>query len=143
MRPDWQFVMVGPDIDGAVWHSDLDRLFNIHWLDRDRPERYAWHADVVLLPWRGDERLPAPDVRDLMHAGVPVLACPHGQLDDMAGVWRAEDAAGFSAALAELRPQLATPELTASLRSAATGHTWKVVANRVLEAVAAARKRAP
>ena len=141
MRPDWQFVLVGPDIDGAVWHSDLDRLFNVQWLARDRPERYAWHADVVLLPWRGDERLPAPDVRDLMHAGVPVVACPHGQLDDIAGVRRAEDAAEFSAALAELRPQLATPELTAALRSSATGHTWHVVASRVFEAVAAARKR--
>ena len=86
MRPDWQFVLVGPDVNGAVWHSDLDRRFNVHWLDCDEPERYSWHADVVLLPWRGDERLPAPDVLDLMHAGIPVVACPHGQLDDLPGI---------------------------------------------------------
>ncbi len=136
MRPDWQFVLVGPDIDGAVWHADLDRRFNVRWLDRDRPEQYAWHVDVALLPWRGEERLPAIDVLDLMHAGVPIVACPHGQLDDVQGVRRATDAAGFSAALAELRPQLGTPELADSLRSAAAGYDWRVVASRMFEAVA-------
>ncbi len=129
-------MLVGPDIDGAVWHADLDRRFNVRWLDRDRPEQYAWHVDVALLPWRGEERLPAIDVLDLMHAGVPVVACPHGQLDDVQGVRRAADAAGFSAALAELRPQLGTPELADSLRSAAAGYDWRVVASRMLEAVA-------
>ena len=133
-RPDWLFVLVGPDVDGSLWHSRLQACFNVAWLDRHDPDRYAWQMDAVVLPVRDDDPLPSPNIIDLLAAGIPVIAPPLLQIESIDGVLRGASGAEFARCLGTARQINADPEQRARIRSAAQ-QTWRTRAEVVLAAV--------
>jgi UDP-galactopyranose mutase len=80
LRPDWQFVMIGPvvKIDPGI----LPRRSNIHWLGRksyDELPAYLAGWDVGLMPFARNEatRFISPTkTPEFLAAGVPVISSP-------------------------------------------------------------------
>ena len=110
LRPDWQFVMVGPiaKIDEAT----LPRLTNIHWLGRksyaDLPH-YLSGWDVGLMPFalNASTRFISPTkTPEFLAAGLPVISSPIADVvrpyGDLRLVEIASDAESFAAKAEQL-----------------------------------------
>jgi len=80
LRPDWQFVMIGPVV--KIDPADLPRRDNIHWIGgRDYKElpRYLSSWDVGFMPFAINEatRFISPTkTPEFLAAGLPVVSTP-------------------------------------------------------------------
>ena len=82
LRPDWSFVLIGPDHDGSLARSKLDRLPNVHWLG-PRPylalPGYLHRFDVATIPFAiNDITLATSPLKlyEYFAAGRPVISTP-------------------------------------------------------------------
>jgi glycosyltransferase involved in cell wall biosynthesis len=126
-RPDWSFVLLGPEIVRAV---ALDGLANVHRLG-PRPHAelpsYAAGYAAALVPYRLVERMRFVSplkVREYLAAGVPVVSTALPEVMRLEGVSVAQDAASFVAALERA---IAEDSLESRLRRSASvaGDTWR------------------
>ena len=137
LRPEWSFVLLGPDL---LEPSDRCRLFaasNVHHLGT-RPHaevaRYLSGFDVALVPNRVTdftESLDPLKTYEYLAAGVPVVATPAGVSPELAAH---VDVASTPAALIASAEQLIasdSPALAAARRALVGGQTWDVRATAV------------
>lgn len=129
-RPDWDFALVGEDLDGSL--SDLERRApaNLAFVGR-RP--YAampavLHAfDVGLIPFRaGPEGFHASPIKlyEYLAAGLPVISTRIPECAEIPEVSIADDATGFSSLLDSARALSRSPDFRARAAARAREHDW-------------------
>ncbi|MCL4763258.1 MAG: glycosyltransferase, partial [Burkholderiales bacterium] len=105
LRPDWQFVLIGPDHDGSLARSGVAELANVHALG---PRHYAalpgylHRFDVATIPFAiNDITLATSPLKlyEYVAAGKPVVSTPMPECMAFPEVRIAADAAQFVAAL--------------------------------------------
>jgi glycosyltransferase involved in cell wall biosynthesis/2-polyprenyl-3-methyl-5-hydroxy-6-metoxy-1,4-benzoquinol methylase len=145
LRPDWSFVLIGPDHDGSLARSKLDRLPNVHALG---PRQYLTlpgylhRFDVATIPFAiNDITLATSPLKlyEYFAAGKPVVSTPMPEctaFDDVRIV-RGPDA--FSAALDAARRDAADPAFRARLAALAARNTWRARARETMQALEAKR----
>ncbi len=147
-RPDWSFVLIGPDHDGSLPRAKLDRVSNIHWLG---PKAYAslpgylHRFDVAMVPFAINDITLATSPLKLFEyfaAGRPVIATemPECAAFDVVRVVR--DADEFAAALDAARAKGADPGFRRRLAELAAANTWRARARETMDAVARSRPEA-
>ncbi len=113
LRPEWQFVMLGPVV--KIDPADLPRSGNLHWLGLkhyDELPAYLAHWDLALMPFALNQstRFISPTkTPEFLAGGLPVVSTP------VADVVRAYGGADALVAIA------ATPEEAATLADALLG----------------------
>jgi teichuronic acid biosynthesis glycosyltransferase TuaH len=137
LRPSWSFVLLGPDQLGA---HDRERLFslpNVHYLGV-RPHRdvrgYLAALDVGLLVHRDTEFTRSLDplkIYEYLAAGLPIVATPVGNFDDLGDhvVFAVEPGALVTEAERVIAGDSA--EHGAARRASVAGATWDARAGDV------------
>ena len=145
LRPDWSFVLIGPDHDGSLARSKLDRLANVHALG-PRPYAslpgYLHRFDVATIPFAiNDITLATSPLKlyEYFAAGRPVISTPMPECAAFDDVRIVRSAEAFAAALDEARRDAADPALRARLHALAARNTWTVRARETMQALEAKR----
>jgi hypothetical protein len=136
LRPDWQFVMIGPVV--KIDEKSLPRSGNIHWLggkSYDQLPDYLRGWDAGLIPFAINDatRFISPTkTPEFLAAGIPLVSTP---IQDIVRPYReldlveiAEDAHGFADAIDRLLVMPKTPWLErvdAFLADKSWDHTWR------------------
>ncbi len=145
LRPDWSFVLIGPDHDGSLARSKLDRLPNVHALG-PRPYTalpgYLHRFDVATIPFAiNDITLATSPLKlyEYFAAGRPVISTPMPECAAFDEVRIVRSAEAFAAALDEARRDAADPAFRARLHALAARNTWSVRARETMQALEAKR----
>jgi glycosyltransferase involved in cell wall biosynthesis len=129
-RPEWTFVLIGPDKDRSV-RRELGRLPNVHFLGPRRAAAlppYLAAFDVLLIPYRRTAFTGRPlKVYEALAAGVPVVATGLPELAGEPGVSVADSnveelESAIARVLAEDRPQVPLDSVA--------GYSWESKALR-------------
>jgi hypothetical protein len=103
-RPDWQFILIGPDHDHSL-PSSLLGLPNLHWLG-SRPYAqlpdYLKFFNAALIPFHLNPITMAASplkLYEYLAAGKAVISTPIHEATQLPGILLAQDAAGFSSQL--------------------------------------------
>lgn len=144
-RPDWSFVLIGPDHDGSLARSGVAALPNVHALG-PRPYAslpgYLHRFDVATIPFALNDitRATSPlKLYEYFAAGRPVVSAPMPECMAYPEVRIAGDAAAFAQALDAARADGRDPAHVAKLRALAEANTWRERTRVVMDAVQAAR----
>jgi glycosyltransferase involved in cell wall biosynthesis len=141
LKPDWQFVLIGPDHDGSLAASGLLQSPNVHWLGRKSyAELPAYLAcfDVALIPFVVNDITHATSPLKLfeyMAGGKPMVVTPMQESMRYAGVLVAATPAEFSARLDEALASRNDPDYLALLERMAQENTWDARARQILAAM--------
>jgi hypothetical protein len=138
LRPDWDFVLIGPDHDDSLQRAQLSAVGNLHWLGprdyHDLPG-YLKLFDVALVVrvTNGITRAMSPlKLYEYFGGGKPVISTPVPECESFPEVRIVRDAAEFAAALDPARADGMNPEFRARLARIAAAHTWAVRLDTVL-----------
>jgi glycosyl transferase family 1 len=143
-RPDWSFLLIGPDYDGSLHRTALRGLSNVAWIG-PRPylalPGYLRLFDVAIIPFRLNPITMATSPlklyeylaggRAVITTALPECAA-HPEVDVVA---TAEE---FAAALDVARSKGRDPEVRVRLRAVAAANSWTARV-RQIEAVIASR----
>jgi glycosyltransferase involved in cell wall biosynthesis len=148
-RPDWSFVLIGPDHDGSLGRAKLDRVPNIVWLG---PKSYTslpgylHRFDVATIPFAINDITLATSPLKLFEyfaAGKPVIATPMPECAAFDVVRIVRDAEEFAAGLDAARLQGNDADFRRRVRAIADANTWRARARETMEAVGRAREPSP
>lgn len=143
-RPEFAFVLIGPDHDGTLDASGLPDLPNVHWLGPKPYEhlpRYLGYFDVATIPFRLNAITHATSPLKLfeyMAGGVPVVTTPMQESKRYPGVLTAGDPATFSSQLDEALRLSNDPAYMLRIDAVARENTWEARARQILEALSSA-----
>jgi glycosyltransferase involved in cell wall biosynthesis len=140
LRPDWQFVMIGPVV--KIDPATLPQRPNIAWLGMksyDELPEYLAHWDVGLMPFARNEatRFISPTkTPEFLAAGVPVVSTPIRDVVEPYGraglVSIAADAESFTAACARyLEPGWDREEWLEEVDAHLAGNSWDLTWKRM------------
>ncbi|HEX4884400.1 MAG TPA: glycosyltransferase [Casimicrobiaceae bacterium] len=141
-RPDWSFVLIGPDHDGSLARSGVASLPNVHALG---PRAYAslpgylHRFDVATIPFAiNDITLATSPLKlyEYFAAGRPVISSPMPECMAFEDVRIVSDAAQFAGALDAALAAGRDPAHVARLRALAQANTWRARAREVMAALA-------
>lgn len=145
LRPDWSFVLIGPDHDGSLARSRLDRLPNVYALGV-RPyltlPGYLHRFDVATIPFAiNDITLATSPLKlyEYFAAGRPVVSTPLPECAAFEEVRIVRSAEAFSAGLDAAQRDAADPALRARLTAHAARNTWRTRARLTMQALEAKR----
>lgn len=137
-RTDLSFVLIGPDYDGSLPRSGLDRLPNVSWLGRknyaELPD-YLRHFDVATIPFRLNTITHATSPLKLfeyMAGGKPVVITPMEESLVYEGVLAATDAHAFSRRLDEALGLRNDKGYLETIDRVARQNTWRSRADLIL-----------
>ena len=146
MRPDWQFVMIGPVV--KISDEDLPRLANIHYLGgKDYQELPAYLSgwDVALMPFALNEStkyISPTKTPEYLAAGKPVVSTPIRDVvrpyGELGLVHIAETAEEFVAACEKALQENSQERLKRAdefLAQISWDKTWAQIANLIDEAI--------
>ena len=140
-KPDWCFVLIGPDHDGSLVSSSLLQSPNILWLGRksyaELPS-YLACFDVALIPFLVNEITHATSPLKLfeyMAGGKPVLVTPMQESLRYDVVLTAATVDEFSLKLEEALICKTDPAYLARLDHTARENTWDARASQILAAM--------
>jgi glycosyltransferase involved in cell wall biosynthesis len=140
-RPDWSFVLIGPDYDGSLAKSGVTGLDNVHALG-PRPYQalpgYLHRFAVATIPFAINDITIATSPLKLYEyfaAGKPVISTPMPECAAFDVVRVVRDAEEFSAALDAAVADGRDPAHVAKLRALAEANTWRARAADVLQAL--------
>jgi len=129
-RPQYRFVLVGPDYDGTLG-ALLPRLpANVRWLGEKTYEdlpAYLYHFAVATIPFRVNEVTRATSPLKLFEyfaAGKPVVTTELPECARHADVLTAADAGAFAARLDEALRRKDDPQFRDRLREVARANSW-------------------
>ena len=131
LRPDWLFVLIGPDHDGSIARSRIKKQSNIEWLgprDYEDLPGYLRMFDVAMIPFKINQITLATSPLKLFEyfAGQkPVVTTPMPECMAFAEVYIAEDAGAFANALDIARKRGQEPNYIECLAALAKKNTWK------------------
>ncbi|MFH0994524.1 MAG: methyltransferase domain-containing protein [Pseudomonadota bacterium] len=141
LRPDWLFVLIGPDHDGSIARSSIQKQRNIEWLgprDYEDLPGYLRMFDVAMIPFKINEITLATSPLKLFEyfAGQkPVVTTAMPECSAFEEVYIAEDAEAFVNALDIARKRGQEPNYTARLAALARKNTWKARARTVIDSL--------
>jgi GT2 family glycosyltransferase/2-polyprenyl-3-methyl-5-hydroxy-6-metoxy-1,4-benzoquinol methylase len=139
LRPDWNFLLIGPRYDESLEGRPLLTLPNVVWLG-PRPyetlPNYLHHFDVATIPFAiNDITLATSPLKlyEYFAGGKPVITTPMPECQAFPEVEIARTATEFAAALDRARARGQAPEFRARLRSLARENSWAARIDAVLE----------
>ncbi len=141
LRPEYAFVLIGPDYDGSLGEAGLLRASNVRWLGaRPRGEvmRYlAWY-DLGMLPFVLNSITHAVSPLKLFEylaAGKPVVSTPLAEVSRYPVVVLAQDSEAFALALDHGLALRGDAIYLEAIEQAVRDNTWDVRAREVLAAI--------
>ena len=138
LRPDWTFVLIGPDHDGSMNRSRIGEYGNIAWLgprDYETLPGYLHLFDVAMIPFKINDITLATSPLKLFEyfAGQkPVVATPMPECAAFEEVSIAEDAEAFAALLDIARKKGREPDFMARLAALARENSWQARAQTAI-----------
>ena len=141
LRPEYQFVLVGPDHDGTFQRSGLTELPNVTWLGAKLYAQlpyYLGHFDVATIPFVVNELTHSVSpikLFEYLAAGKPVVATAMAECKQYPEVLIAEDAASFAQLLATALEQAKDPARRAALVALARANSWDARAEMLSQAL--------
>lgn len=142
-RPDLEFVLIGPDYDGSLAHTDVLALPNVHRLD-SRPYAdlpgYLRGFDVATIPFVVNDVTESTSpikLFEYMAARKPVVTTAMSECRRYDGVWIAEDGEQFAALLDRALASRGDVAHLARLDAVARANTWHARVEQILDAVEA------
>jgi glycosyltransferase involved in cell wall biosynthesis len=129
-RPDWNFLLIGPDYDGTVRDSAILQCPNVTWIGpRPYPSLpgYLRLFDVATIPFRLDPITMATSPLKLYEyfaGGRPVVATALAECVAYEEVDVVAAPADFARALDVARAKGRRPEVRAHLRAVAAANSW-------------------
>jgi glycosyltransferase involved in cell wall biosynthesis len=141
LRPDWSFLLIGPDLDGSLAGQPLLRRPNVAWLGVRPYEalpQYLRRFDVATIPFRIDDitRSTSPlKLFEYFAAGKPVVTTPMPECVAFAEVRVAAGAGAFARALDAAREEAEDAGGRVSRRAVARANTWDARVARVRPAL--------
>jgi glycosyltransferase involved in cell wall biosynthesis/predicted nucleic acid-binding Zn-ribbon protein len=140
-RPDWTFVLIGPDYDGSLRDRPVLRLSNVFWLGpRKYPTLpgYLRAFDVATIPFViNDITLATSPLKlyEYFAGGKPVVTSAMPECVAYPQVIAAETAEEWSAALDRAMRQSRDADFVGALRDLARENSWMTRARAAIEAL--------
>ncbi len=140
-KPDWRFVLIGPQHDKSLPGQPLLERRNVRWLgprDYVTLPGYLSLFDVAMIPFRINAITQATSPLKLYEyfaGGKPVVATPMSECQAYPEVRIAATAAEFSLALDEARQQGRDRDFRAHLRALGRENSWSARVMTVLRAL--------
>lgn len=138
---DWNFVLIGPDLDGSLRPSGITELANVHWLG---PREYSQLAgylhlfDVAMIPFKINEITIATSPLKLFEyfaGGRGVITTPMPECVAFADVLIAPNATAFAEQLDKARRLTGDPGYLERLAPLVAGNTWVQRVYQVMDAL--------
>jgi polysaccharide pyruvyl transferase WcaK-like protein/glycosyltransferase involved in cell wall biosynthesis len=142
LRPDWTFLLIGPDLDGSLAGRPLLALPNVAWLGVRPYEAlplYLRRFDVATIPFAIDDitRSTSPlKLFEYFAGGKPVVTTPLPECAAFPEVRVAAGAGEFARALDAARAEAADAGWRARRKAVARVNSWDARVRRVLPAIA-------
>lgn len=101
-RPNWRFLLIGPDYDGSIHRSRLKRYPNVLWIgprDYATLPYYLAHFDVAIIPFAINEITNATSplkLYEYLAGGKPVVTTPMPECLQYPEVFIGKDAVEFA-----------------------------------------------
>ncbi|MCE5230185.1 glycosyltransferase [bacterium] len=141
LRPDWNFLLIGPDYDKSMHgHESLD-LPNVTWIGpRDYKEIPSWLQafDVAMIPFKiNDITLATSPLKlyEYFAGGKPVITTPMPECMLYPEVHIVKDAAEFSKALDKALAENRDPKFRAKMRALGADNSWQARVRTVIAAL--------
>jgi glycosyltransferase involved in cell wall biosynthesis len=141
MRPNYQFVLIGPDFDGTIMTSEVMSRGNIHWLGikpHQELPHYLQYFDVAMIPFIVNDITHATSpikLFEYMAAEKPVVITPMKESMHYPGVLVGESAAQFAEQLDCALQKYNDRDYLNLLRKTAQENTWEHRAEEILSAI--------
>lgn len=142
LRPEYEFVLIGPDYDGTLIPANIKNKSNIHWLGAkkyDELPQYLQYFDIATVPFIVNEITHATSPLKLfeyMAGEKPVVITPMRESMHYSGVLVGENPEQFSSQLDRALQLRADPDYLDLLRTTAMENTWKERAEEILKIIA-------
>ncbi len=138
LRPDYEFVLIGPDYDGTLEPAKVSKFPNIHWLGvkpyAELPD-YLRYFDVATIPFIVNEITHAVSPLKLfeyMAGGKPIVITPMRESMQYEGVLIAEGPEAFAAQLDHALSLCMDTKYIETIKSTAQKNTWESRAEEIL-----------
>jgi len=138
LRPDYQFVLIGPDYDGSVKLSKMLTIRNIYWLGvkpyQELPQ-YLQYFDVATIPFIINDITHAVSPLKLfeyMAAEKPIVITPMQESMHYSGVLIGENSEQFAEKLDLALKMRENQTYLSLLRQTALENTWEQRAEKIL-----------
>ncbi|MEN6458469.1 MAG: glycosyltransferase [Thermoguttaceae bacterium] len=138
-RPDWQFLLIGPDLDGTVAGGRLGRASNIRWL-REKPYEdlpaYLSYFDAAMIPFLVDDITRATSPIKLFEylAGTkPVVTTDLPECRNRNGVLVGHNPDEYVAMLGQAIERGREESFRQILDEESRRHTWRSRAEQIIE----------
>lgn len=141
MRTDWNFVLIGPDLDGSLAASGLTQITNLHWLGPkpyDALPGYAHAFDAAIIPFEVNEITLATSPLKLFEyfaAGRGVVTSAMPECEAFPDTLIGRNVEDFAAHLDEARRRSIDPDYQARVRAVAEDNSWQQRVEAVLRAL--------
>jgi glycosyltransferase involved in cell wall biosynthesis len=138
-RPNFALVLIGPDYDGSIKSTGIDKIGNIFWLGvkpYDVLPLYLRSFDVTIIPFQLNDITHATSPLKLfeyMAGGKPVVITPMHESMGYEGVLVGWDAEDFVAKLDEALRMARNPVYLSLLERIARENTWDARAGQILD----------
>lgn len=141
LRPDYQFVLIGPDYDGTLTPAKISHFDNIHHLGvkpyADLPG-YLHYFDVATIPFLVNDITNATSPLKLfeyMAGGKPIVVTPMRESMQYKDVLIAKDAEEFAQNLDHAIQLGKDPEYITKINKIAKQNTWESRAEEILQEI--------
>ena len=141
LREDWNFVLIGPDLDGSLRPSGITELANLHWTgprDYSQLPGYLHRFDVAMIPFKINEITIATSPLKLFEyfaGGRGVVTTPMPECVAFADVLVAPTAAIFADQLDKARRLSGEPGYLERLAPVVAANTWAQRVHQVMDAL--------
>lgn len=141
-RPDWNFVLIGPNYDGSLQGQRVLSCPNVHWLgprDYHVLPAYLQAFTVATIPFAiNDITLATSPLKlyEYFAGGKPVITSPMPECMAFPEVAIVKNAAEFQAALEAAQQRATDTDFTARLRALARENAWEARVTAVEAALA-------
>ena len=137
-RPNYAFVLIGPDFDGSLHPSGVLQKPNVHWLGRKEYSQlptYLAHFTAAVIPFKLEALTHATSPLKLfeyMAGGKPVVATPMAESTRFPGVLTAASPTEFAEQLDVAVVLRQDPQYLALIDQIAQENTWTARAESLL-----------